>query len=147
MGATAERMRMAKKKKRRGSSLSSQFSGGFTPLRHDLANSSEVDSLSGSALKILIALMGKLNGENNGNLSLTYEEAFTRFGFSKTTTSKSLKELEEKGFIIKTRLGYKSVSNLYAVTFVKLSKVEHINQSATARPSDDWKGKMSAASL
>lgn len=139
MGATAERMRANKKGKRSGKLLKYEFSGSpFTAFRRDLANSPEYDSLSGYAVKIFNALLGKYDGSNNGDLSLPYPEIQSRFKFAKPTISKALKELEDKGFIVKTRQGYKSVCNLYLLTCFKKNEIKFLNQKATSKANDEW---------
>lgn len=69
---------------------------------------------------------------------MPYPEIQERFKFAKPTISKAFKELEEKGFIIKTRQGYKSVCSLYLLTCFKKSEVKFLNQQATSKASDEW---------
>lgn len=71
------------------------------------------------AAKILyIHLKGKYNGHNNGEIRLYYSELKGIQGLSSpSTVSKAFKELEEKGWIKKTKLGglYRSI-NEYELT-------------------------------
>jgi len=61
----------------------------------------------GPAAKILyIHLKGKYNGHNNGEIRLYYSELRGIQGLlSPSTVSKAFKELEEEGWIKRTKLG------------------------------------------
>lgn len=75
-------------------------------------------SLSGAAVKVYIELRCRFNGGNNGELSLSLEEGARLLGLGKATVQRALKELEDKGFIVRTRQGqwYGRMASLYAVT-------------------------------
>ncbi|GGX89986.1 hypothetical protein GCM10007160_16770 [Litchfieldella qijiaojingensis] len=59
--------------------------------------------LSGSALKVLLALGYQHNGFNNGDLSCTSTTMSEWGGMSPTTLAKALRELQERNLIIKSR--------------------------------------------
>ena len=75
-------------------------------------------SLSGPAAKVWVELRSRFNGRNNGHLHLSLEEGAHLLKLGKTTVQRALKELEEKGFIRKTRQGhfYGRMASEYAVT-------------------------------
>jgi DNA-binding HxlR family transcriptional regulator len=62
-------------------------------------------SLSGNAVKVFIELRSRYNGGNNRKLRLSLDEGARLLGISKSTVSRAFAELEEKGFIEKTRQG------------------------------------------
>lgn len=116
--------------------------------------------LSSNALRVFMILVSKLRGKktkkngathintNNGDLSITYKELTESCGISistKTLTA-SIKELIDKGFIIKTRQGGKNLCSLYAVTFQAIgdiresgSVVRKIDHNPTLYPSNEWR--------
>lgn len=55
--------------------------------------------LSGSAVKLLLALADLERGENNGEFFLSVRDAAKRTGLSKDTAGRCFRELMEKGFI------------------------------------------------
>jgi DNA-binding transcriptional ArsR family regulator len=75
-------------------------------------------SLSGPAVKVWLELRSRFNGRNNGELSLSLDEASRLLGMSKSTVRRVFVELEEKGFIRKVKPGqwYGRTASEYAVT-------------------------------
>jgi len=74
--------------------------------------------LSPAAKLFYIQLKGKYNGYNNGTINLYYSELRGNKGISSPSTiSKASRELEEKGWIKRTKLGgmYR-YSNEYELT-------------------------------
>lgn len=66
----------------------------------------EWKNLSPSAKLFYIYLKGKFNGYNNGEIRLYYSELEGIKGLSShATISKASKELENKGWILKTKVG------------------------------------------
>ena len=61
--------------------------------------------LSGSAVKVLLALAAMEKGENNGEFFMSVRDGAERTGLSKDTVCRSLHELTEKGFIYCTEPG------------------------------------------
>lgn len=114
----------------------------FTALRHDLINSAEFIALSVSAKVVLIVLLAKYNGFNNGDLSAPQNKAKEIFGLSSRTLKLALDELVEKNFLIITRQGGKNQCSLYALTCFKLNTISKngiVIQQETIRPLDSWK--------
>ncbi len=75
--------------------------------------------LSAAAKIFYIHLKGHYNGENNGEIELSYSKMRTvRDCSSNPTLSKAIKELENKGWIIRKKIGgmYRH-KNLYKLTF------------------------------
>lgn len=109
----------------------------FMPLRHDVLRSPVVQTLSGSAARLLLHLMAQYNGHNNGDLTATYASA----GFpSKETLGKAIAELRGNGLITVSRQGGRNRCNLYAMTFLAIDHCGgKLDIDATTRPPDDWK--------
>jgi len=70
-----------------------------------MARSSVFRSLSGSALKVFIEIRTRYNGCNNGELSLSLDEAARLLGIGKGTAQRAFAELVEKSFLVMTRRG------------------------------------------
>ena len=62
--------------------------------------------LSGHSIKVFLELRSRFNGSNNGKLRLSYDEGAKLLGMSKTTVGRALDELEEAGYITKTKEGH-----------------------------------------
>ncbi|MDN3523520.1 hypothetical protein [Halomonas ramblicola] len=60
-------------------------------------------TLSPSAKTVLLALGFQYNGKNNGNLSATHNTMQEWGGMAKATLAKSLRELQDRNLIMKTR--------------------------------------------
>ncbi len=73
--------------------------GKFVSLPHSLLYSAAWRGLSTDARAIWLEIMGRFNGNNNGQISLSCREAGEFCKISKNTAGKALKELQEKGFI------------------------------------------------
>jgi DNA-binding HxlR family transcriptional regulator len=102
------------------------------PISYPMAHTPAFRSLSGAALKVWIELRTRFNGGNNGQLHLSLDEAAHLLGLGKATVQRALKELEEKGFIVKTRQGqwYGRMATQWRTT----DKGTHGNP-----PTYDWK--------
>ena len=89
-------------------------------------------SLGGSAVKVYLELRTRFNGRNNGQLSLSMDEAARLVRISKSSVKRALGELMAKGFIVETRKGqwYGRLATLYALTDRSLNG---------QRPTDAWK--------
>ena len=96
----------------------SKGDGQYFKLPYVMARSATWRSLSGPAVKVYLELRTRYNGTNNGALSLSMDEGARLLAVSKSTIKRALGELEEKGFIVKTRPGhwYGRLATLYAVT-------------------------------
>lgn len=97
--------------------------GNFYQSYHCIFNTEHYYSLSLAARAVLHGICCQYNGKNNGGLTATNELA-KNWGVSKPTLFKSLKELMEKRFIIKTKQGLFASGgyqpNLFALTWLKI---------------------------
>ena len=87
-------------RKRRGGSEEQYFG-----LAYQMARSDAFRSLSGPALKVFIEVRTRFHGGNNGDLSLSLDEAVRLLGIGKGTAQRAFAELEKKGFLRMTRQG------------------------------------------
>ena len=85
---------------------------------YQMARSPAWRSLSGPAVKVFVELRCRYYGGNNGHLSLSLDEASRLLGIGKATASRALTELQDKGFIVKTKQGhwYGRMATEFAVT-------------------------------
>ena len=75
-------------------------------------------SLSGAGVKVFVELRSRYHGGNNGDLSLSLDEAARLLHIGKATAARAFRELEDKGFIRMTKRGhwYGRRATTYAVT-------------------------------
>ena len=79
--------------------------GQYWKLSYFMTQSEAFRSLSGGALKVLVEIRCRYNGNNNGHIFLSYQEAATLLGMSKSTVKRAFDELVEKGFLRKRKEG------------------------------------------
>ena len=74
-------------------------------------------SLSGPAVKVWIELRSRYNGNNNGDLSLSWDEGARLLGLGKATVGRAFQDLEARGFIVMTKRGqwYGRMATTWAV--------------------------------
>ena len=77
----------------------------FKKLPFVMLETSAWRSLNGNSIKIYLEICRRYNGSNNGNVSFSYNEGVKIFDMSKGTVSRSLKQLEEYGFIKRHKTG------------------------------------------
>lgn len=83
-------------------------------LYHSIMDSAAYHSLSGNAVKVLLALVRVDNGTRNGQIAYSYRRAAEDTGLSGRTCLRCLDELQEKGFIVCTQKGSFSRKVLHA---------------------------------
>jgi Helix-turn-helix domain len=79
--------------------------GGFVQLHNYVLKSLAWRSLSLPARCALIEILSVYNGRNNGQLGMAVRYLAERLGCGKTTASRALEELEQKGFIGTQKVG------------------------------------------
>ena len=84
---------------------------------HDVLNSESYASLTAQAVKLLLDLGAQYRGSNNGDLCAAWTLMVKRGWKSKATLYRAIRELEQKGFIYKTRQGGRHCASLYAITW------------------------------
>ena len=95
--------------------------GSYVALPHAVLRSEEFKGLSALACKLLLSLLTQYVGDNNGDLCAAWTVMKGVYGWrSKDSLAKALNELQETGFIIKTRQGGRHRASLYAVTWFEI---------------------------
>ena len=95
----------------------------FLSLDKGALKSPHFRSLTGNETKVFLHLYGEYNGSNNGYLALPYNRADEELNISRQLLSKTLKGLEGKGWIEKSRQGGKGRLSYYAVTIEPVDEV------------------------
>lgn len=80
--------------------------GQYMPIPYTMARSVAFRALGGNALKVFIELRCRYNAQNNGQLSLSFQDAADLLGMGKSSVKRAFDELTEKGFVIKRREGH-----------------------------------------
>lgn len=113
----------------------------FIQIPHFVLRSEKWAALSGSAMKLLMELAAQYVGKNNGDLSVTFNTMQSRGWSSNATFRRALNELEECGWIVKTRQGGRHVGcNLYGITWWPIDDGKGKHQHPMERkPSHLWK--------
>jgi hypothetical protein len=99
----------------------------FVQFPHYMLRSPQFQQLSARACKVLFYLAAQYKGKNNGDLQATYTLAKSAGIRSAANLRAGTVELEEAGFIVKSRNGGRNSCSLYALTWF---------------PVDDCKGKL-----
>lgn len=118
--------------------------GSFAALPHDILESVEFSELSNSAVRALLCLFGQYRGNNNGDFTAAWSVMQKRGWKSKGTLYRAIDELQEKGWIQKTRQGSKNRCSLYGVTWLSIDACGgKLDVSATKVPLGTWRSKNS----
>ncbi|PKG49284.1 MULTISPECIES: MarR family transcriptional regulator [Halomonadaceae] len=100
--------------------------GGFFALPSLLMEHREFRELTPSALKVLMVLISQYKGSNNGDLAATHSMMKDWGGMAEGTLGKSLRELQERDLIIKSRQNRKGREGarcaLYALTWRRIDE-------------------------
>lgn len=94
--------------------------GAYVAVSSFVLRSDSFASLSPHATKLLMDFLSLYNGFNNGDLSITWKDAARRHWKSRDTFNKALKELLDRGWLIKTRQGGLHRCNLFAVSLFSI---------------------------
>ena len=90
----------------------------YVKLSYRMLRSDAWRSLGGPATRVYFELRTRYMGSNNGQLTLSLDEAKRLLKIGKTTVGRALSELEAKGFIVMTKRGlwHGRQATEYAVT-------------------------------
>lgn len=115
-------------------------SGSFVSLPHHILNSSQFCNLSAIAVKFLIDLVAQYKGYNNGDLCPAWGLMKDRGWKSRDTLFRAQCQLEEAGFIERTRQGGRNSANLFAITWRGIDECKgKLDVKANPIPSNLWK--------
>ena len=132
MSGRSKRFKEAKAKRERGGFVALPFAG---------PRSQSFTLLSPHAVKLLIHLLSQYRGNNNGDLCVAWTLMQPRGWKSRDTLFRAVTELQERGWLIRTRQGGRHQPNLYAVTFYSIDDCpgKMLELSATGSPPSDWR--------
>lgn len=116
----------------------------FVALPHDILESVEFSELSNSAVRVLLCLFGQYRGSNNGDFTAAWSVMQKRGWKSKGTLYRAIDDLQENGWILKTRQGCRNRCSLYGVTWLPIDACGgKLDVSATKTPLGTWRSKNS----
>jgi len=114
--------------------------GSFFALPHNILESDEYVMLSAIGVKLLIDLCSQYRGKNNGDLCLAWKIMERRGWRSRDTLLRAQYELEEKGWIERTRQGGRNKANLFALSWLGIDECKgKLDVRASVSPSNKWK--------
>jgi hypothetical protein len=105
----------------------------YVRLEYWMARSDAFRKLDGNALKILIDISLRFNGENNGDIGYSVREA-EGVGLGKTVAARAMKSLADRGFIVATRQGsfhQKRLSRTWRLTWLYTGPADAPTAQAT----------------
>jgi hypothetical protein len=97
----------------------------FIMLPHAVYDSPEFQALSATDIAVLLLLIRKHNGKNNGNIALGVREIVSRCHCGLGTASRALKSLQDAGLITVTyqghlvpQIGRPNVASRWLISFI-----------------------------
>lgn len=92
------------------------------------------------AKALLLCLLGQYRGNNNGDLDVTFQRMSKEGWRSRNTVEKARAELEERGWIVRTRQGWRHQCSLYALTFQPINECGgKMDETPTSTSLGFWK--------
>jgi hypothetical protein len=98
----------------------------FIKLPHAVYDSPAFEALSPIEIRVLLAVLYKFNGHNNGGISLGVREVAARCRCGQTTATRSLTQLQKAGLITATYKGHlvpepgrPDIATRWQINFVK----------------------------
>lgn len=114
--------------------------GGYVPMAHCVLRSQSWSRLSPYAVKLLMDLLSRYSGSNNGDLCATWSLMKMRGWRSPATLDKARRELLDGGWLKLARQGGRNRASLYAVTMFNVDECGgKLDIPATHRPSSEWR--------
>lgn len=113
--------------------------GHFVGLPRRFIESHTLASLSPYGCKLLLDLLGSYSGLNNGNLSAAWTLMRRRGWKSKATLWKAIRELTERGILVRTRHGNRRQPHLYCLSMYCVDETRHkLDIGPTTAPLNTW---------
>ena len=108
---------------------------GFIKLPYAVCDSPEFAALNPIDVAVLLLLIRKHNGYNNGNISLGVEEAAAKCGCGKASAQRALARLQQSGLVAITYKGHlvPEVGRPDAATKWRLNFVTENQEAATKK--------------
>lgn len=98
--------------------------GSYSAWPHQCAEHPNFLRLSPNAKALLFYFVGLYRGKNNGDLSCAWGHTKDAGLGARNTVEKARKELEERGWIVRTRQGSQNQCSLYGVTFQPINECD-----------------------
>jgi hypothetical protein len=95
--------------------------------------------LSLPARALLFEFVGQLRKANNGDLTCSFSILSNRGWRSRDTIERARKELEDAGWLLRTRQGGRNAANLYAVTWLAIEPCGGKLDVPAGPPPGTWK--------
>lgn len=97
-------------------------------------------ALSPYAKALLLDLLGQYRGNNNGDLACNFERMRKQGWKARNTVEKARAELEQRGWIVRTRQGWRHQCSLYALTFFAIDDCNgKLDETPTTQGLGFWK--------
>lgn len=120
----------------------------FVQFPHYMLTDASFGGLSARACKLLLYLAGQYKGSNNGDLQATIKLARAAGWNSMSNLQAATRELEEAGFIVRTRQGGRNRCSLFALTWFPVDYCNgKLDIPASNVASNDWRSGRNRAPL
>ncbi len=128
------------RKSRRPKATGKGQSYSFVQFPHHMLQHARFCALSGRAVKALLYLASQYKGQNNGDLQATFKLARAAGWASAANLADGLRELEDAGFIIRTRQGGRNRCSLFALAWFAIDECGGKHDMAPTRVApNDWR--------
>ena len=112
----------------------------FFQFPREILDSAEYAKMSAIAVKLLLDLCSQYRGNNNGDLCCAWKLMVQRGWKSRDTLFRAISDLENNGWIERTRQGGRNKPNLYAVTWIAIDECKgKLDVRETRVASNKWK--------
>lgn len=131
---------MSANSKRRARLTGRGAGGAFLALPHAWLDSPQWAALDAFEVKLIIDLAAQYTGKNNGDLCAAWTLMQPRGWRSSATLNKTLRSLQQKGWVVLTRQGGRHLASLYALTFWGIDACGgKLDIAANPVPLNNWK--------
>jgi hypothetical protein len=118
----------------------------FVQIYKDVLQSDEYARLSPRAVKLLLDILAQYNGSNNGDFTCAFGVMKRRGWKSPNTLRRACLELEDAGFLERTRQGGRNKCNLHASSFYAIDECGgKLDRLPTRKPSNLWRDQVRIA--
>ncbi len=115
-------------------------SGAFVALPKAVINHQNFIRLSPRAKALLLDFCAWYDGKNNGDFTTAWTTISARGWSSRDQVFKAQSELENSGFIIRTRQGGRTQCNLFAISFFAIDDCDgKLDVAPTKTAPGDWR--------
>lgn len=112
-------------------------------LHHWLLSTPAYQSLSPPARAVLVELMRRYNGFNNGRIALSVRDSGMACRISKNTAARALSELVRKGFVVQTRASGFNVKSRIAAEWALTEFINDVTGTMATKAFIVWRAPLS----